>query len=71
MEFLGHSRKSAPLAVGTYGHVTDATFDAARRAVDSSLFALRPVQDDGTAPRTVTTRPEKQQVRGYAERNLS
>jgi integrase len=49
MEFLGHSRKSAPLAVGIYGHVTDATFDAARRAVDSSLFALRPVQDHGTA----------------------
>lgn len=48
MEFLGHSRRSAPLAVGVYGHVTEETLEAARRAVDRSLFSLRPVTPDGT-----------------------
>jgi hypothetical protein len=48
MEFLGHSRTSMPLAVGVYGHVTEATFEAARNAVDSTLFALRPVESHGT-----------------------
>jgi integrase len=47
MEFLGHSRKGArlPVTVGVYGHVTEETFEAARVAVDRSLFRLRPVQD--------------------------
>lgn len=48
MDFLGHSRTSAPLAVGVYGHVTETTFEQARRAVDSSLFRLLPVAADGT-----------------------
>lgn len=47
-DFLGHSRKSVPLAAGVYGHVTEATYEAARQAVDSSLFRLRPVTSDGT-----------------------
>jgi integrase len=38
MEFMGHSRKSAPLSVGVYGHVTAATFQAARQTVDHVLF---------------------------------
>lgn len=48
MAFLGHSRKnkrSIPISVRVYGHVTDETFEAARNAVDRSLFRLRPVQD--------------------------
>jgi len=48
MEFMGHSRTSAPLAVGVYGHVTDATYEAARGAVDRVLFGLRAVAADGT-----------------------
>jgi len=48
MEFLGHSRKSAPLAVGVYGHVTPEASEAARRAVDTALFGLRIVTSDGT-----------------------
>ena len=47
-DFLGHSRKSVPLAAGVYGHVTDATFEAARQAVDSALFRPRSVTSDGT-----------------------
>jgi len=47
-DFLGHSRKSVPLAAGVYGHVTEATYEAARLAVDSSLFGLRVVTSDGT-----------------------
>ena len=43
MEFMGHSRKSQPVTLGVYGHATEATFEAARRAVDRSLFALRAV----------------------------
>lgn len=48
MAFLGHSRKSAPLAIGVYGHVTEATMEAARQAVDQALFRPRLVASDGT-----------------------
>lgn len=48
MEFMGHSRESAPLAVGVYGHVTPEAYEAARITVDSSLFGLRPIRSDGT-----------------------
>lgn len=48
MEFLGHSRKGMPLAVGVYGHVTEETFQRARDAVDRTLFRLRPVESGGT-----------------------
>lgn len=55
MEFLGHSKKGArlPVTVSTYGHVTEETFEAARTAIDRSLFRLRPVQDH-SASGTVT-----------------
>jgi integrase len=43
MEFLGHSRKGKPVTLGTYGHVTDETFAAARAAVDRGLFQLHSV----------------------------
>lgn len=45
MEFMGHSKKGAPVTLGVYGHVTEETYEAARNAVDRSLFRLRPVQD--------------------------
>lgn len=45
MSFMGHSKKGAPITVGIYGHVTEATFEAARTAIDRALFPLRPVQD--------------------------
>jgi integrase len=48
MEFMGHSRKSMPLAVGVYGHVTPETVEAARNAIDRSLFRLRIAASDGT-----------------------
>ncbi|MFA1551645.1 tyrosine-type recombinase/integrase [Actinomadura chokoriensis] len=53
MAFLGHSRnkRHIPISVRVYGHVTEETFEAARNAIDRSLFRLRPVQDhqaDGT-----------------------
>jgi integrase len=48
MEFLGHSRESAPLAIGVYGHVTPEAFDRARVAVDTALFKPRLVASDGT-----------------------
>lgn len=51
MSFMGHSKKGAPVTLGVYGHVTEETFEAARTAIDRSLFRLRPVQDqfaDGT-----------------------
>ena len=48
MEYLGHSRESAPLAIGVYGHRTPESDERARQAVDKSLFGLRPVQDHGT-----------------------
>jgi len=51
MEFMGHSRKPQPVAVGVYGHVTDETFAAARGAVDRTLFALRPVAGGTEAER--------------------
>jgi integrase len=45
MEFMGHSKKGAPVTLGVYGHVTEETFAAARVAVDRALFRLRAVQD--------------------------
>ncbi len=45
MEFMGHSKKGAPVTLGVYGHVTEETFDRARSAIDRSLFRLRIVQD--------------------------
>ncbi|MGO9298409.1 MAG: tyrosine-type recombinase/integrase [Streptosporangiaceae bacterium] len=48
MEYLGHSRKSAPLAVGVYGHRTPESDEAARKAIDRTLFRLRPVESSGT-----------------------
>ena len=47
MDFMGHSRKAAglPVTLGVYSHVTEETYEAARTAVDRSLFRLRPVQD--------------------------
>lgn len=45
MEILGHSKKGLPVTFRTYGHVTDATFEAAREAIDRALFPLRVVQD--------------------------
>lgn len=48
MEFMGHSRKSAGITVGTYGHATAETFEAARQAVDARLYKLRPVASGGT-----------------------
>lgn len=48
MEFMGHSRKRAPLAIGVYGHVTPEALERARQAVDSGLFGLRSVASDGT-----------------------
>lgn len=49
MEFMGHSRESAPLAIGVYGHVTPEAFASARVAVDTALFKPRLVTSDGTA----------------------
>jgi hypothetical protein len=43
MEFMGHSRKGLPVTLGVYGHVTEETFEQARRAIDKTLFQLRPV----------------------------
>lgn len=48
MEFMGHSRESAPLAISTYGHVTPEAYDRARVAVDTALFKPRLVASDGT-----------------------
>lgn len=48
MEFMGHSKKGAPVTLGVYGHVTEETFEQARRAVDKTLFRLRPVDSGGT-----------------------
>ncbi len=51
MDFVGHSKKRAPITVGVYTHATPETFEAARDAIDRSLFRLRAVQDhrsDGT-----------------------
>ncbi|MEV5710074.1 tyrosine-type recombinase/integrase [Actinoallomurus sp. NPDC052274] len=47
---LGHSRKGAmariaPTTLGTYGHVTDETYEAARQAVGKTVFRLRAVPD--------------------------
>jgi integrase len=59
MEFAGHSKKGAPVTLGVYAHVTDETFEAARNAIDRSLFRLRAVQDrpaNGTAAERVASR---------------
>ena len=40
MEFMGHSREGKPITLGTYGHVTEETFEQARRAIDKTLFRL-------------------------------
>lgn len=45
MEFVGHSKRGAPVTLGVYGHVTEESFAAARTAIDRSLFRLRAVQD--------------------------
>jgi integrase len=48
MDFLGHSRRSqrrVPITIRVYGHTTEAAFEAARNAIDRSLFRLRPVHD--------------------------
>jgi integrase len=47
MQFLGHSKKNAPVTF-RYTHVTEETFEAARNAVDRTLFRLRPVRSIGT-----------------------
>ena len=48
MEFMGHSKKGAPVTLGVYGHVTEETFEQARQAIDRTLFRLRPVESSGT-----------------------
>jgi integrase len=49
MDFMGHSRKGAPVTLGVYGHVTAATMEQARSAIDRELFRLRSVgASDGT-----------------------
>ncbi len=45
-EFLGHSKGQLPITFRVYGHVTDKTFDQARRAIDRALFRLRPVASE-------------------------
>lgn len=47
MEFMGHSRKSAGVTVGVYGHATPETFQAAREAVDRRLYRIRSVSSSG------------------------
>lgn len=47
MEFMGHSPGSFAVTVGTYGHATEETFEAARQAVDARLYKLRPVKSSG------------------------
>ncbi|MGI8332112.1 tyrosine-type recombinase/integrase [Actinomadura scrupuli] len=59
MEFMGHSKKGAPVTLGVYAHVTDETYGSARTAIDRSLFRLRVVQDqhsDGTQPEQAARR---------------
>lgn len=48
MDFMGHSRKGLPVTFRVYGHVTEETFEQARKAIDKTLFRLRPVQSAGT-----------------------
>lgn len=45
MEFLGHSKKGKPVTLGVYAHVTEETYEKARKAIDKSLFKLRAVKD--------------------------
>lgn len=56
MDFMGHSRENAPLAVGVYGHVTPEAYEAARQAVDKTLFRLRSVSSNGTVAELGTAR---------------
>ena len=55
-EFLGHSKKALPVTFRVYGHVTEATFDQARQAVDAVLFRLRPVESGGTVTELTAAR---------------
>jgi integrase len=48
MEFMGHSRDSAGITVGTYGHASEETFEAGRQAVDTRLYKLRLAMSSGT-----------------------
>jgi hypothetical protein len=41
MDFMGHSKKGAPVTLGVYAHVTEETYESARNAIDRSLFRLR------------------------------
>ncbi len=43
MEFMGHSREGKPITLGTYGHVTEETYEQGRQAIDRTLFRLRSV----------------------------
>ncbi|RSN71337.1 hypothetical protein DMH08_02745 [Actinomadura sp. WAC 06369] len=48
MDFLGHSRQNqrrVPITIRVYGHTTEEAYEAARNAIDRSLFRLRSVQD--------------------------
>lgn len=47
MEFMGHSREGKPITLGTYGHVTEETFEQARQAVDRTLFRLHSAGPSG------------------------
>jgi integrase len=47
-EFMGHSVEALPVTFRVYGHVTEETFEQARKAIDKSLFKLRPVESAGT-----------------------
>jgi integrase len=53
MEFLGHSKKGKPITLGVYAHVTEETYDKARKAIDKSLFRLRAVKDRSESDGTV------------------
>lgn len=48
MEFMGHSRKSQGVTIGTYGHATEETFQRGLEAVDGRLYKLRSVSSGGT-----------------------
>jgi integrase len=62
MDFLGHSRRNqrrVPITIRVYSHTTEAAFEAARNAIDRSLFPLRPVEDhrpSGTEAEQAATR---------------
>lgn len=48
MDFMGHSRKGKVITIAVYSHVTEETFEHARRVIDQGLFRLRPVKAAGT-----------------------